>query len=353
MYVSRDSEGQPWPPDYSHETLATIDIIKRLWLAFSHQGALYVVAANLHRPSADLVLISERGVGVVELKHYYGLISQQADGAWYAGPKRIKAGARYRNPHKQVQAYAERIRGDLVHPRQPPPWLPGRVADWKKFKFQTAMCFTHPDAFIEDFKKALRYHRRPDTRPWEEFSVRKPDEMPEWTAALRFEVDKRREHGFEPHRLTQQQIIRIATQLLGGTEWTEIANLMPTDEPYAYLTLIEGGHRVQVFGLDREEVYVGRDANNCAVPIPERYSYVGRIHTRITRSGRDIFIEDLDSKNGTYIDGRRIPKREPTCLEYGQRISLGGPVPEDEVCQLEFSLKMSVEPTSEPHTKLV
>jgi len=357
MYVRRDSKGQPCPPDYSHEATATIGIVKRLWLAFSRQEALYVVVANLHRPSADLVLISERGLGIVELKHYYGRISQQADGAWYAGPKRIEAGAEsqgYHNPHEQVQAYAEWIRGDLIHPRQPPPWLPGRVTDWEDFKFQTAVCFTHPDVLIENLKEALRHRWRPNTRDWEKFTVFKPDEVAEWAAALRFGLDKGRKHNFEPYCLTPQQVIRIAARLLRGTEWTEITNLMPTSEPYAYLTLIEGDRRVQIFGLDREQVYIGRGANNCAVSIPERYAYVGRNHACITHSVRGILIKDLNSKNGTYIDGRLIPKGNDRCLEHGQKITLGGSVPGDKVCQFEFSLKATVQPApTETHTELV
>ncbi|MBE9508760.1 MAG: FHA domain-containing protein [Chloroflexi bacterium] len=351
IYVSRDSQGQPWPPDHSHEALAAIEIIKRLWLAFDHQETLYAVVANLHRPSADLVIISERGVGVLELKHYPGRVSQKPDSAWYAGRTRIKAGAEskgYRNPHEQVQAYAEHIRGDLIHLRRPPPWLPGRIADWEKFKFQTAVCFTHPDALIDDFKEALRHRHRPVTHRWEKFDVLKPDEIPEWTAALRFEVDTGHRHGFEPHRLTPQQIIRIAARLLGGTEWTEIANLMPTSEPYAYLTLIEDGRRMQVFGLDREEITVGRDANTCAVPVPERFSRVGRTHARITRSVQGIFIEDLDSMNGTYINGLPIRRGKRRRLAHGQKITLGGRVPSSKVCLLQFSLqsKAVVEPAS-------
>jgi len=349
IYVSRDSAGQPWPPDYSHEVLATIDIIKRLWLAFNHhQENLYAIVANLHRPSADLVIISERGLGIVELKHYYGDISQRG-GLWYAGPnKRIRSGSAdqgYRNPHQQVQAYAEWIRDDIILSRQPLVW---QAADWEKFKFQTAVCFTHPDVHIEDFKNTLRYH----TRGWEEFSVLKPEAIPEWTAALRFESDMGREHRYQSHCLAPEQIIHIATQFLDGTEWTEIIKLMPTGEAYAYLTLIEQGRRVQNFGLYQEKVSLGRDANNCAVPIPRQYAYVGRSHAHITRSVQGIFIKDMDSKNGTYVDGQILQEGESKHLEHDQKITLGGTEPNDKVCLFEFRLKRPIEPAiTETYTK--
>jgi hypothetical protein len=343
IYVSRDSEGRPWPPDYSHEALATVDIIKRLWSAFNHQGVLYAAVANLHRPSADLVLISEHGLGVAELKHYYGHITRRPDGTWYAGPKRIESGTGHLNPHEQVQAYAARIREELIHCGGAARWLPGSVTEWENFKFQTTVCFTHPDVYIEGLKESLRRHCQHEVQAWEEFSVCKPEEMAEWTATLRFEVDRGPEHSFEPYRLTEPQIIRVATQLLGGTKWAEIVKLMPTGKPYAYLKLMEGDLCVQIFGLDQEKIFLGRDANNCAVPIPQQYTYVGRIHACIKRSEKGIFIEDLDSKNSTYVEGTFIQPGKRERLEHGQQITLGGPGAGAKVCRLEFSLGRTIE----------
>jgi hypothetical protein len=345
-YVGRDSQQRPWPPDTSHETQATIDIIKRLWQAFNNEEDLFAVVANLHRPSADMAIIFKRGLGVVELKHYPGRISQKSDGVWYAGSTPIKAGAKsqgYRNPHEQVQTYAKRIRRALILSRRQPPLLPGDSTDWECFKFQTAVCFTHPDAIIRDFREALRHRQRPETEEWEKFTIFKPEEISEWAAALRFEVSKGREDRFEPHCLSPQQILNIAKRLLGGTEWTEIRDLMPTGKPYAYLTRIEGDYRVQVVALDREDVCLGRDANSCAVPIPERFALVSRRHALITRTIQGVFVKDL-SKNGTYIDGQRILEENPIQLGHGQKITLGGKEPGDKVPQLEFSLKVEFKP---------
>jgi hypothetical protein len=355
VYVGRDSDGRPWPPDYNHEALATIDVIKRLWSAFDSHEGLYAAVANLHRPSADLVVISERGLGIMELKHYYGSIIQQTDGTWYAGPQRIEAGAEnqgYRNPREQVQAYAQEIRSELVNPTQSTPWLPGVTTDWNRFKFQTSVCFTHPDASIGSLRRAFRRQSGSERKDWEEFTVLKPDEVPAWTAALRFEAAMGQRYGFEPHCLTPKQITRIALRLFDATEWTEIIKLMPTGAPYAYLTLIEQGQRTQVFGLDRDQVLIGRDADNCAVPIPQVYAYAGRIHSRIKRSAQGIFIKDQDSKNGTYVDGHRLEKGKSKLLELDHRITLGGAVPGPKVCLFKFSLARPKPGTTETHTAL-
>jgi len=339
LYVSRDSQGRPWPPDYQHEVQPLIEIAKRLWLAFNSQQELYAIVANLHRPSADLVVLSPRGIGVVELKHYYGSIYCKGS-AWYAGKVRIKAGSEgssYRNPHEQVQDYAAEIRRRLLKPSSKR-WLPGWTTHQEKFKFSTAVCFTHPDVQIEEFRKDLR-RSPPRTQPWEVFEVLRPGDVPDWVASLRFEVDRGRAESFEPYRLSPEQITRIAESLLGGTEWTEIRGLMPTDEPYAYLTLIEGEQRMQTFSLDREAVSLGRDAD---ILIPEQFKRVSREHARITRHLERIVIEDLGSKNGTYINEMRV--RRPRPLEHGTLITLGGPRPSSKVCLLVFTENAPIEP---------
>lgn len=352
LYASRDSEGRPWPPDYSFEVRACIDIVRQLWLSFCKQDALYAVAVNLHAPSADLVVISEHGLGVIELKHYSGHIRALGN-AWFADGVRIRAGSvdvegnpRYNNPYEQVQDYARQIRDRLIKPSRPPGWLPGMAGDWEKFKIQTAVCFTHPDANIHDLI-AAQQKARPVARPaWEEFSILTSLEVSDWAAALRFGAKKGKGQYYEPHRLTPHQIVNIAERLLRATEWTDIVGIMPTGEPYAYLALIEGGVCTVTYRLDRDDVILGRDPDVCAVPLPQYFSRVSREHAQITRAVEGIFLEDLNSKNGTFVNGQPIMK--PVRLEQGQIITLGGPVATDKVCHLLFSR----EPIDSPETRM-
>ncbi len=48
---------------------------------------------------------------------------------------------------------------------------------------------------------------------------------------------------------------------------------------------------------------------------------VSRRHARITVDGADVILEDLGSKNGTYLRGRRVQK--PTRLAHGDEIRIG------------------------------
>jgi pSer/pThr/pTyr-binding forkhead associated (FHA) protein len=50
---------------------------------------------------------------------------------------------------------------------------------------------------------------------------------------------------------------------------------------------------------------------------------VSRHHARITLAGMEATLEDLGSKNGTYLQGRRLPA--PSRLQDGDQIRLGSP----------------------------
>ncbi len=337
-YVSRDSAGRPWPPDHSHETTAAIELVRQLWLVFNHQPATYAILANLHQPNADLVIITERGIGVVELKHYPGHIAGGAKDTWYADTIPIKAGSAYTNPHDQVQSYANQLRQQMMSSLSAW-WLLSDRPLWGKFKIHTAVCFTHPNAVIDDATRSLERTRQRFTyqKSWERFRILSPDKFTDWVVALRFEVDQGRTRNFEAYHLTGGQIVDVATRVLRGTEWSEINSLMPTGQPYAYLSVRENGIPILSLSLDREENILGRDAQQCNLVIPDKYSRVSRANARISRTIEGIFIEDLGSRHGTFVNGRRITARQR--LVDGQQIMLGGMDQSDKVCLLEFSLK--------------
>ena len=77
----------------------------------------------------------------------------------------------------------------------------------------------------------------------------------------------------------------------------------------------------RTFVLSQGENVVGRDPA-CAAVIDE--PDVSRYHARILIAGDSATIEDLGSKNGTFVDGVRI--REKTALSPGNEIRLGATV---------------------------
>jgi hypothetical protein len=67
------------------------------------------------------------------------------------------------------------------------------------------------------------------------------------------------------------------------------------------------------------EVTVGR-AGGCAVLLTDD-SFVSQLHARIFRRDRDIFVEDLGSTNGTFVNGQRVTT--PVPIRKGDRVQFG------------------------------
>jgi len=72
------------------------------------------------------------------------------------------------------------------------------------------------------------------------------------------------------------------------------------------------------FRLTDGDHIVGRESG---VSIRLDSPKVSRHHARVTASGRDVSVEDLGSKNGTFVRGVRI--EEPTRLNPGDEIQIG------------------------------
>lgn len=84
------------------------------------------------------------------------------------------------------------------------------------------------------------------------------------------------------------------------------------------LEILSGPLDGQVFEFSRT-VEIGRD-DGCEVPIQVDMS-VSRRHARILVVEPECFLEDLDSRNGTFIDDDRLEKR--TQLQNGQTFRVG------------------------------
>lgn len=69
------------------------------------------------------------------------------------------------------------------------------------------------------------------------------------------------------------------------------------------LTVIEGKYANQHWAIDKDEIVIGRD-DTCDVVIPERQ--ISRQHIRITWEDNQYYVTDLDSRNGTWVNGDRL-----------------------------------------------
>lgn len=67
------------------------------------------------------------------------------------------------------------------------------------------------------------------------------------------------------------------------------------------------------------EVTVGR-AGGCGVLLTDD-TFVSQLHARVFRRDRDLFVEDLGSTNGTFLNGRKVST--PMTVRKGDRIQFG------------------------------
>ena len=92
----------------------------------------------------------------------------------------------------------------------------------------------------------------------------------------------------------------------------------------ASLNIVEPvGLAGEAFALDRE-VTVGR-GGGCEIVLPDD-TFVSQVHARLFQRDGRTYVEDLGSRNGTYVNGKRIDTA--TRLRRGDRVQFGQTIAE-------------------------
>jgi hypothetical protein len=86
------------------------------------------------------------------------------------------------------------------------------------------------------------------------------------------------------------------------------------------LYIVSGPHTGQSFEIDGDSFSIGRAPEN---DIQIRDKFVSRKHLKILNKKGGFFIEDLQSKNGTYLNGEQIPPGVEAKLRPGLPIGIG------------------------------
>jgi DNA-binding winged helix-turn-helix (wHTH) protein len=92
---------------------------------------------------------------------------------------------------------------------------------------------------------------------------------------------------------------------------------MSEQKEAALLLWMDGEEIKGRWALTQQATSIGRWADNDVV-VDDRW--VSRYHARICRQDEQYVIEDLDSRNGTFVNGRRIA--EPTVLADGDELQV-------------------------------
>jgi hypothetical protein len=115
---------------------------------------------------------------------------------------------------------------------------------------------------------------------------------------------------------------------MGGEETREVAEEDITPPMGIRLTIPDSGRDVEV-SLTKE-VNIGRlDPASACFPEVDLTSDEGlergvsRRHAKITRRGDEVFIEDLGSINGTFLNRKKLTPYLPQALKSGDELQLG------------------------------
>lgn len=115
--------------------------------------------------------------------------------------------------------------------------------------------------------------------------------------------------------------------------------------PTYQLTMRSGPTPGKSFPLDQEEILVGRDlANDISISDPE----VSRRHARLMNREGSIFVEDLGSTNGSFLNGERVTAPQP--LRAGDVVTLGESIVLifEKISYDDEEATVGVKPTEEP-----
>src|SRR5262249_42869102 len=101
----------------------------------------------------------------------------------------------------------------------------------------------------------------------------------------------------------------------------------------AYLLVVKGANPKETIPLENDRILLGRNAN-CDIVFPANDFAVSREHACIVRIQNQFFIEDLGSRNGTYLNNQPIKTR--TLLSDNDKVR---------ICDFQYSFHNAVTTT--------
>jgi hypothetical protein len=131
------------------------------------------------------------------------------------------------------------------------------------------------------------------------------------------------------------RVVWVVTRELRGTPAPQVAVPAPAPAAPAAPKARRKGWRLVVaqpaaekghaFDVDRE-VTIGR-GGGCTVPLTFD-TFVSQVHARVYERDGRLWLEDLGSTNGTFVNGKQV--QEPVMLRRGDRVQVGETVLEAE-----------------------
>lgn len=312
VYIPRNSDGTEKNFNYDYERNAALQVAKIISRFFGDSRKDYFLLFNLVEPPADLVVISNDGIGIVDFKNINSPIEGDENSTWYIindDGSKTEIENNHINPAKQVGKYSRQIKRILVDRAQTNSILP-KGMQGENFHTQSALLFTAEEFSTESLKIGSSYSR------W--LSLRWLDTIADWVYSLSFF----RKRSRQQLSLSTKQIEYIIEDIFEGSVWQEIDGFISGAKPYAYLYLLENGRPQIRIELNQERVKIGR-SKKCEISLEPLG--ISKQHAQITHYPTKTVLEDLGSSNGTYLNGKKLEQSKQYELSTGDIIVLGKP----------------------------
>lgn len=319
VYIAESENKNDNDMKYFRKNVVIQRIAKVLWRQLSKDKTNYALIAIFLDPKINIILFSEGGCGVINLKACHGTIAGPVGNSWHdindLGEliEIVKTETSAPNPLEQVREYRDSFQRKLIEHNERKHSLPPWVSEEGNFAIQGAVVFTSQHFGLNLLKIDDK------DKIW--FSLLWLEDIPRWMRTLEF--------GHELHRrgsvfqMSAEQIDNIANQILGAHLWTELDGNLSNEEPYGELHLQTNDGFDIVLELDRNEMTIGRGNLN-SLPLPGSiFRSVSREHSRIIRRNRQVYIVDRGSARGTWINGNPIEVDTENILTDGDEILLG------------------------------
>jgi|GEM_PF-4213273 len=323
-FIKRKPDGRDVDFEHDFEREPVIQIARALHNHFSQTPKYYALLANVEIPSKgkgntrqlDAILVSEEGMAIIDFKSPNMPFTPTLDDRpWkYTNGKTVKAGAS-NNPFRQLEEqrhalyrFMQRLPDHVDTNQLNKHFLKHAGRNLKSSKANKNFYhFDIPGRIVltgEHFD--IPHLKREHYQLW--FDMIWQDECPELLKTMSFN---------KGIKLPRTMLNKMITDMFGLSPWIEIESLYR--KPFGFLT---GDVLRLPVPLLNSTVTLGRNYH-IAVRIGSEKKHVSREHATIKQSPDGPLLQDLGSRNGTWVNGEKLEGDSTRLLKHNDVITLG------------------------------
>lgn len=270
----------------------------------------------------DGLLLGQNFIAIVDFKNYFDPIeASKLDGKWYVrtGKRRllVKGGSK-KNPYRQARN-ARRALHDYLNTFDPSLFGGNYDKSWDAiYSFVLFHPALHPQSQIPPLGKDDYWLR-----------FRSVDAIAELALST----------GSRDFELSQAKMEVLAKNGFLAQPWDEMMELLKSEWGYLYVQEPGDATPVRIRLWRHDDFTIGR-SSKYGHRIVLHHEKISRAHARITiENNNQIRIYDLNSKNGTFVNGRLANSKTGQILPREAEVRLGGTDPD--TCLIWFEKKSS------------